>query len=141
MKSEKQVPPLRCGMTNKGKNKYRDSGWAKMTTLLGLAVLLVSTAPAFGQQNYPIPTAPMQAIIDKDNGRHFGDSPADPGPVAKDLSPALKAADIDKAMRKVADWELVRNGPYFDQIWTSSVDYTGFMALYRSTGDTKYRDA
>jgi rhamnogalacturonyl hydrolase YesR len=61
--------------------------------------------------------------------------------LAKDLSPALKAADIDKAMRKVADWELKRNGPYFDQIWTSSVDYTGFMALAASTGDVKYRDA
>ncbi len=92
-------------------------------------------------QEYPKPLPWMQAIIDKDNGRHFGDSPADPGPLAKDLSPALKAAAIDKAMRKVADWELQRNGPYFDQIWTSSVDYTGFMALYRSTGDAKYRDA
>jgi rhamnogalacturonyl hydrolase YesR len=126
MKNEKQIPPLRCGMTNKVRT---------------LALLGCVFAPAFAQQNYPIPTAPMQAIIDKDNGRHFGDSPADPGPLAKDLSPALKAADIDKAMRKVADWELVRNGPYFDQIWTSSVDYTGFMALYRSTGDAKYRDA
>jgi rhamnogalacturonyl hydrolase YesR len=92
-------------------------------------------------QDYPKPLPWMQAIIDKDNGRHFGDSPLDPGPLAKDLSPALKAAAIDKAMRKVADWELKRNGPYFDQIWTSSVDYTGFMALYRSTGDVKYRDA
>ena len=29
----------------------------------------------------------MQAIIDKDNGRHFGSSPADAGPLATDLSP------------------------------------------------------
>src|ERR1700677_3328452 len=106
-----------------------------------LALLGIVLAPALQAQDYPKPTPPMQGIIDKDNGRHFGDSPADPGPLAKDLSPALKTADIDKAMRKVADWELVRNAPYFDQIWTSSVDYTGFMALYRSTGDAKYRDA
>jgi unsaturated rhamnogalacturonyl hydrolase len=106
-----------------------------------LALLGIVLAPALQAQDYPKPTPPMQAIIDKDNGRHFGDSPADPGPLAKDLSPALKTADIDKAMRKVADWELVGNAPYFDQIWTSSVDYTGFMALYRSTGDAKYRDA
>ena len=104
-------------------------------TCLGLV------APGLLAQDYPKPLPWMQAIIDKDNGRHFGDSPIDPGPLAKDLSPALKAAAIDKAMRKVADWELVRNGPYFDQIWTSSVDYTGFMALYRSTHDAKYRDA
>jgi rhamnogalacturonyl hydrolase YesR len=102
---------------------------------------LVCVAAAQAQQSYPIPTPPMQAIIDKDNGRHFGDSPSDPGPLATDVSPALKAADLDKVMRKVADWELVRNGPYFDQIWTSSVDYTGFMALARSTGDARYRDA
>ena len=109
-------------------------------------LLLAGIVPALplalrAQQDYPKPLPATQAIIDKDNGRHFGDSPVDPGPLAKDLSPALKPADIDKAMRKVADWELVRNAPYFDQIWTSSVDYTGFMALARSTGDAKYRDA
>ena len=97
--------------------------------------------PALYAQDYPKPLPTTQAIIDKDNGRHFGDSPADPGPLATGLSAALKPADIDVAMRKVADWELKRNSPYFDQIWTSSVDYTGFMALYRSTGDVKYRDA
>jgi rhamnogalacturonyl hydrolase YesR len=108
----------------------------------GIPILLVlSLAATLRAQDYPKPTAATQAIIDKDNGRHFGDSPADPGPLAKDLSPALTSAAIDKAMRKVADWELARNAAYFDQIWTSSVDYTGFMALYRSTGDVKYRDA
>jgi hypothetical protein len=32
---KKQIPPLGCGMTNKkrGKDKYRDSGCARMTTL------------------------------------------------------------------------------------------------------------
>ncbi len=104
-------------------------------------LLTLSLAATLHAQDYPKPTAATQAIIDKDNGRHFGDSPADPGPLAKDLSPALTSAAIDKAMRKVADWELARNAAYFDQIWTSSVDYTGFMALYRSTGDVKYRDA
>ena len=83
----------------------------------------------------------MQAIIDKDNSRHFGSSPEDPGPLATDLSPTLTPAAIDQAMRKVADWELATNQPYFDQIWTSSVLYTGFMAASRSTGDPKYRDA
>jgi unsaturated rhamnogalacturonyl hydrolase len=104
------------------------------------AILLVSAA-ASAQQNYPTPTPPMQAIIDKDNGRKFGDSPSDPGPLAKDLSPALKSADIDKAVKKVADWELARHMESFDQIWTSSVDYAGFMAASKSTGDPKYRDA
>jgi unsaturated rhamnogalacturonyl hydrolase len=115
-----------------------------LLTYLRISVGFALTVPAlalYAQQDYPKPLPATQAIIDKDNSRHFGDSPLDPGPLAKDLSPALKAADIDKAMRKVADWELARNGPYFDQIWTSSVDYTGFMALAASTADPKYRDA
>ena len=109
-------------------------------TYVGLAAAMLFTTALYAQ-DYPTPTPAMQAIIDKDNGRHFGDSPADGGPMATDVSAALNAPAIDHAMRKVADWELVRNAPYFDQIWTSSVDYTGFMALYHSTGDAKYRDA
>jgi len=114
-------------------------GLIAMSGILSLAILAL--APALHAQDYPKPLPATQAIIDKDNGRHFGDSPADPGPLATGLSPALNKVEIDKAMRKVADWELARNGPYFDQIWTSSVDYTGFMALYKSTHDEKYRDA
>jgi unsaturated rhamnogalacturonyl hydrolase len=92
-------------------------------------------------QQFPTPTPAMQAIIDKDNSRHFGDDPADPGPLATDLSPALKPAAIDKAVRKVADWQLARAQPYFDRIWTWSVLYTGFLAASQSTGDPSYRDA
>ncbi|MDR3734084.1 MAG: glycoside hydrolase family 88 protein [Acidobacteriaceae bacterium] len=90
---------------------------------------------------YPLPTAAQQAGVDKDTARHFGDAPADPGPLATDLSPALTAADIDKATRKVADWDLARSQPYFDRIWTWSVQYSGFMAASESTGDPKYRNA
>lgn len=87
------------------------------------------------------PTAQQQAGIDKDNSRHFGDDPLDGGPLATDLSPALKSADVEKAMRKVADWQLARSELYFDRIWTWSVLYSGFMATSESLGDAKYRDA
>jgi rhamnogalacturonyl hydrolase YesR len=90
---------------------------------------------------YPLPTPAMQAIIDKDTSRHFGDAPLDAGPYATDLSPVLEPAAIDKALRKVADWQLARSQPYFSQIWTESVMYVGFMAASRATGDPKYRDA
>lgn len=104
--------------------------------------LLVSSISALAQKaNYPLPNAAQQAGIDKDNSRHFGDSPANPGPLAKDLSPKLTPANIDKALRKVADWQLARSQPYWDQIWTSSVMYAGFMAASEATGDAKYRDA
>ena len=99
----------------------------------GLIVVLVGVMGTAVAQDYPKPTPTMQAQIDKDNGRGFGDSPADPGPFAKDLSPALKVADVDKAIRKVADWELPRVVAHGDQIWTSSVDYVGFMAASRAT--------
>jgi len=97
-----------------------------------------SIAPA---QNYPQPTPAQQAGIDKDASRHFGDAPADPGPLATDLPPAMTPAAIDAATRKVADWQLARSEPYFDRIWTWSVLYSGFIAASDSTGDAKYRDA
>ncbi len=53
---------------------------------IALAAVCVCSAAA---QDYPVPTPAMQAIIDKDNGRHFGSSPEDGGPMATDLSPAL----------------------------------------------------
>ncbi|WP_426209199.1 glycoside hydrolase family 88/105 protein [Massilia sp. TWP1-3-3] len=92
-------------------------------------------------QSYPQPTNAMQAIIDKDTSRHFGDAPLDAGPLASDLSARLEPAAIDKALRKVADWQLARSRPYFDRIWTSSVMYAGFMAASAATGERKYRDA
>ena len=92
-------------------------------------------------QKYPLPTPEQQQGIDKDISRHFGDSPADPGPVATDLSPAITPAAIDAAARKVADWQLARAEPYFDRIWTWSVLYSGFIATLDETGNPKYRDA
>lgn len=87
------------------------------------------------------PDSQQQAGIDKDNSRHFGDDPVDGGPLATDLSPTLKPADVEKAMRKVADWQMARSEPYFDRIWTWSVLYSGFMATSDSLGDPKYSDA
>jgi rhamnogalacturonyl hydrolase YesR len=110
------------------------------TTPLVMAAVLAVALPALAQ-NYPTPTPAMQAIVDKDTSRHFGDAPANPGPLAIDLSSALEPVAIDKALRKVADWQLARSQPYFDRIWTSSVMYAGFMAASQATGDAKYRNA
>jgi hypothetical protein len=111
--------------------------WARAFTL----ALLATFATTLYGQNFPMPTPAQQQGIDNDTARHFGDAPANPGPMAVDLSPSLTPAAIDKATRKVADWELNRARPYFDRIWTWSVLYTGFMAASESTGDPKYRDA
>jgi len=105
--------------------------------LLGTALASL----ACGAQELPKPTPAMQAGIDKDTSRHFGDAPVDPGPLATDVSPALNTAAVDHVTRKVADWDLARSRPYWDQIWTESVMYAGFMAVSDATGDPKYRDA
>ncbi len=112
-----------------------------MRRLLNVFVLLAAGLGTARAQQYPLPTAAQQMDIDKDTARHFGDAPVDPGPIATDLSAAITAPDIDKATRKVADWQLARSQPYFDRIWTWSVLYDGLMAASDSTGDAKYRDA
>ena len=113
----------------------------KIPRQLALCAVLGLATGLLHAQNYPLPTPAMQAIIDKDTSRHFGDAPVDGGPLATDLSPALEPAAIDKVLRKVADWQLARSRPYFDRIWTSSVMYSGFMAASEATGDAKYRNA
>jgi len=106
-----------------------------------VAAVLAACGACGTAPHYPEPSDAMQAIIDKDIERHFGDAPADPGPLATDLSPALTPQAIDHALRKVADWQLPRTMAHLDQVWTSSVLYTGFMAASEATGDSKYRDA
>jgi rhamnogalacturonyl hydrolase YesR len=113
-----------------------------MQRLTVIAALLASLNAAGVQaQSFPLPTSAMQAIVDKDTSRFFGDAPADGGPLATDLSPALTPAAIDKALRKVADWQLARTMPHLDRIWTSSVLFSGFIEASKATGDPKYRDA
>ena len=109
--------------------------------ILALGLLFSALSAVAQKASYPLPNAAQQAGIEKDNGRHFGDSPLNPGPLASDLSPILTAKNIDKALIKVADWQLARSQPYWDQIWTSSVMYAGFMAASEATGDPKYREA
>jgi unsaturated rhamnogalacturonyl hydrolase len=110
-------------------------------TRLAVVFTFLLTTFATQAQQYPKPNPTQQAGIDKDNSRHFGDSPLDPGPLAKDLSPALTPAAIDLATRKVADWELARAQPTWDQIWTSGVLYSGFMATSSQLNDPKYSNA
>jgi unsaturated rhamnogalacturonyl hydrolase len=129
------------------------SGWLRGAVALALVGGLASSLGLQAQQaGMPMPTAPTTgplkdatpaqlAGITKDNSRHFGDDPDDGGPLAKDLSPSMTPAAVDKAMRKVADWQLARSEQYFDRIWTWSVLYSGFMATSDALGDAKYRDA
>lgn len=70
-----------------------------------------------------------------------GSSPDDPGPLAKGLSPALDAKAIDKAMTKVADWQLATGEQVFNRQWTFAALYDGLLAASKTTGNRKYHDA
>lgn len=70
-----------------------------------------------------------------------GDDSPNPGPLATDLSPALKSRVIEKAMRKVADWQLRSAESRFSTDWTYAALYDGLLAASRTTGDKHYRDA
>jgi rhamnogalacturonyl hydrolase YesR len=96
----------------------------------------------------PNTDAARLAGIAKDNSRMFGSSPDDPGPLATNLSPAIKPAPVAAAMRKVADWQLAQSQQYFavvdrsrqldGRIWTWGALYSGFVAASESLGDPKY---
>jgi len=127
------------------------------------AVALQTVVPAqvaprqFPAQLTDTPVAPPNtdamrlAGIAKDNSRRFGSDPDDPGPLAKDLSPALTPIAVGAAMRKVADWQLGQSQEYFavvdkarnldGRIWTWAVLYTGYMAAAQSLDEPKYRVA
>jgi unsaturated rhamnogalacturonyl hydrolase len=70
-----------------------------------------------------------------------GDAPDVAPPLATDLSPALNQAAVEKAVLKVADWQLDRVRHDFNQDWTFAALYSGFMAASESTSNPKYRNA
>jgi rhamnogalacturonyl hydrolase YesR len=81
-------------------------------------------------------TAAAASTVDREA---VGDAPDDPGPLATDMSPALKAADIRRAIKKVADWQLSVAEPNFNSQWTFAALYDGLIAASAATGDPRYR--
>jgi len=76
-----------------------------------------------------------------EQSRAVGDETQKVLPVATDVAATIDRLDVERAMRKVADWELNRARPSFNLDWTFATLYTGFMAASRSTEDPKYRQA
>jgi rhamnogalacturonyl hydrolase YesR len=70
-----------------------------------------------------------------------GDSLPETTPIATDLSPQLKRKDVLKAIRKVADWQLDRATPKFNQDWTYAALYAGFIAVPPAAEGDKYQKA
>lgn len=94
-----------------------------------LATLFCAAAHLLAQA----PTAGKQSTI--------GDAPSVALPMATDLSGKLTRNDVRRAMRKVAEWQLKRAEPDFDQDWTFATLYAGFMAVPDAAGGKQYREA
>jgi unsaturated rhamnogalacturonyl hydrolase len=117
------------------KETMRGGAWgiAVMVTLgvLGLGVRAQQTQPAAAET---APPSPVERATS-------GDSPDDPGPLATDVSGAITHTTVRYAAKKVADWELARAQPVFNQQWTFAALYDGFLAASKVTGDPRYHDA
>jgi unsaturated rhamnogalacturonyl hydrolase len=115
----------------------RPSGIHLNRTILMLALAVLMMVPAMCAQS----SQPQTAALSPVDRASSGDSPADPGPLAKDLSPALSHVDIRKAASKVADWQLAHSEALFNQQWTFAALYDGLLAASITTGDPRYHDA
>jgi unsaturated rhamnogalacturonyl hydrolase len=70
-----------------------------------------------------------------------GDTPPVAPPLATDLSSQLTRKNVSHAIEKVADWQLARAEPGFNQDWTFAAMYTGFMAVPKAANGNKYQQA
>jgi unsaturated rhamnogalacturonyl hydrolase len=106
--------------------------------ILFLTLLLAITSIPLAFAQTPAPNPPTGLQVERAT---TGDAPDDPGPLAKDLSPALKSPAIRATMKKVADWQLRVAEPRFNTQWTFAALYDGLLAASATTGDPAYRDA
>lgn len=135
---------------------------SRATAHLALAAVVLSTPLGFAQApgsnaqltDTPVAPPPTEAMrvaaITRDNSRHFGSDPGDPGPLSSDVSAAMNPDAVAHAIRLVADWQLGQGEPWFSvsepplldgRIWTWNVLYTGYVAAYHSLNEEKYRMA
>ncbi len=109
-----------------------------MLTWIGICCLSASACP--GQTFIPPPNQAAAAPASAELAA-AGDSPDDPGSLATDLSPALTPKAVERAVRKVADWQLSHAQSKFNQQWTFAALYDGLLGASKLTGDPRYRDA
>jgi rhamnogalacturonyl hydrolase YesR len=97
-----------------------------------------ATAQTLNAQTVPVPAPTV--TTPQPRSQYIGDSEESEA-LARDLSPSLTKADVDRAMRKVADWQLQRVQEHWSQDWTFAAMYTGFMAAANSLHETRYSNA
>ena len=99
----------------------------------GFAVLSLCSSTAWAQTG--------KTLSPQNSRPAIGSAPVNPGPLAHDLSPELRPDAIQRAMRKVADWQLIQARGKYNQEWTYAPLYLGLLATSATTGDPRYRDA
>lgn len=99
--------------------------------LAGCCVVGCIAATAFQGQSMPMSGTAITAAA--------GDSKADKTQMST-LSPAIKRRDIEKAIRTVADWQIIQSDGKFNQDWTYAPLYLGLLAASDVTRDRKYHD-
>ena len=114
-----------CTLPNKQRSIY-----SNVLSGLLLSCILLCSAVAANAQRPPNSQLPG-----------LGDSPADAGPIASDLSPAFKKKEVTRALRKVADWQLDRVREHYSLDWTFAALYAGFMAVPSSVNGSTYQNA
>jgi hypothetical protein len=97
-----------------------------------LVVATVSLTPSLAQ---------TQQLPKADRHSTIGDSPDIEVPVARDLSAELTTGAIDRAMKKVADWQMSRSQDDLNTDWTFAVLEAGLVAASDTLNDPSYRDA
>ena len=95
-----------------------------------LAGIVAASVPPLGAQQLTPDEA--RAVV--------GDATATPEPLDTRLSPDLQPASIQKAMRKVADWQVARVAAAPSQDWTFATLYMGLLAASRTLHEPRYHD-
>ena len=114
-------------------------GWRAVGLSL-IGVVLVGMAGAGMAQTAAVAAGGTPAAVVTERN-DVGDAPDDPGPLATGLSAKITHADVRKAAKMVADWELARAEGSFNQQWTYAALYDGMLAASKTTGDPRYHDA
>ncbi|HZL50789.1 MAG TPA: glycoside hydrolase family 88 protein [Terracidiphilus sp.] len=107
---------------------------------MGSAVCLPTLAAA-GLFALLSPLTVQSAHAQRENVAPPGDSLPTAGPLAENLSPKFTKADLAKAMKIVADWQLMRQPAVPQTDWTWAALYTGFMGVPDAVAGDKYKKA
>jgi len=110
----------------------------KVITVATLLIAIASITPSLNAQG--LNSSSSNEAQTRERYPQAGDS-EESGPLAKDLSANIDRASVDRAMRKVADWQLLRAQEHWSQDWTFAALYTGLMAAGDSLHEARYRDA